>query len=345
MCGAIVFPQLLEVPVAEWPMWTSGPALQKADIVDPHTRLRALISKWETRLQNSFTQMLTRIKDTQTLDELAALIEANQFERAFVTARAHAGTFANQVNAAYLDSAVEGQTFLLNHGIVVDFGGAHPRAVNAMATRKLRLVNGFMRQTEDSIRQVMTRGVQEGLNPRATARLFRDSIGLTPRQEQYVANYEQQLRELDGRALNRKLRDGRFDRSVKRAIANDKPLADKQISKMTERYRQRWVKFRAETIARTETLPAVHEGNREVYDQALEQGSINAEELEREWHTSIDGRQRDSHDHVNGSIVGHEELYETGAGNLLAYPGDPSAPDEDVVMCRCAESTRIKGGA
>jgi len=329
----------------EWPMWSNGPALAKADIVDPHTRLRALISKWETRIQNSFTKMLVRIKDTQTLDELAALIEANQFERAFVTARAHAGTFANEVNAAYVDSAVEGQAFLLDHGIAVDFSAGHPRAVQAMTNRRLRLVNGFMRQTEDSIRQAMTRGVQEGLNPRATARLFRDSIGLTPRQEQYVANYEQQLRELDGRALNRKLRDGRFDRSVKRAIANDKPLADKQISKMTERYRQRWIKFRAETIARTETLPAVHEGNREVYDQGLEQGQIAAEEIERTWHTAIDGRQRDSHDDLNDTTVGHEELYESGAGNLLAYPGDPSAPDEDTVMCRCAESTTIKGGA
>ena len=50
---------------------------------------------------------------------------------------------------------------------------------------------------------------------------------------------------------------------------------------MVERYRERYVKYRAEVIGRTEALRAVHAGNYEGYLQAIDEGAINREELQR----------------------------------------------------------------
>ncbi len=317
--------------------------LYKADIIDPASRLRGLISKWDRNIQQGFLDMVNSIKKTTTLDDLVRLIETNRIEEAFITARAHASRLAATANNAYMDAAASTEGFFLSHNIVVDFNLTHPRAVQVMANRRLRMVNGFMQQQEAATRQALVRGVQQGLGPREVARSFRSSVGLTPSQEQIIANYRQQLENLDSRALNRALRDGRFDRTVTRAIKDGRSLSTKQIGKMTDRYRERWISFRAETIARTESLGAVHQGSKEMYEQAIEQGEIAKDDLLRTWLTAQDGRQRDSHDFMHHQERAHDELFDSGMGNGLEYPGDPGAPDEEIAQCRCAVTTRIKG--
>lgn len=82
---------------------------------------------------------------------------------------------------------------------------------------------------------------------------------------------------------------------------------------------------RAEKIARTETHNTVSNGTHETYKVA----NIK----QREWLTSIDGRERDSHAAINGEVKGINEPFSNG----LMYPGDPSGPAEEVVNCRCTE--------
>jgi len=319
--------------------------LHKAGIVDPERRIRGLINGWERTLRRDFLAMVTRIKNTQNLETIANLLEFGRVTEAVELMRPHVAQFTGQINNAFQGSAQGTQGFLLDNNIVVSFNATHPRTVDIMANRQLRFTNGFMQQQEQATRQALTRGVHQGLGPREQARLFRDSVGLTPRQEQYIANYRQQLETLDRGALDRALRDGRFDRTVRNRIANNRPLTGKQIDKMVDRYRDRWVKYRSEVIARSESLSAVHQGNKEMYDQAIESGELANEQLEKTWHTAKDGRQRESHDAMDGDTVAHDELFQSGLGNQLDYPGDPGAPEEDTAQCRCAVTTRIKGEA
>jgi len=44
---------------------------------------------------------------------------------------------------------------------------------------------------------------------------------------------------------------------------------------------------------------------------------------------------------MHNQVRGYREAFESGAGNLLMYPGDPNAPPEDRIQCRCAVATRI----
>jgi SPP1 gp7 family putative phage head morphogenesis protein len=82
--------------------------------------------------------------------------------------------------------------------------------------------------------------------------------------------------------------------------------------------------FRATKIARTETHNTVAAGTFETYGAAKLK--------EKEWLTTVDGRERDAHRAINGQKRKMNEAFSNG----LMFPGDPSGPAAQVVNCRCA---------
>lgn len=85
---------------------------------------------------------------------------------------------------------------------------------------------------------------------------------------------------------------------------------------------------RALLIARTETTMAANMG---AYGAALQSG-VN---LEKYWIATDDNRTRDSHAAMLGTKpLPMDEPFEVGS-SLMMYPGDPSAPAEEVCNCRC----------
>ena len=144
----------------------------------------------------------------------------------------------------------------------------------------------------------------------------------------------------DSEALTRQLRDRRFDPTVRRAVAAREPLSQAQIDRMVERYRARYVKYRAEVIGRTEALRAVHAGNDEAYRQAIDGGAIDLDELQRTWVTARDERVRPTHRVAGGQVRGINEPFIVG-GAQLRYPGDPRGPAKETIQCRCALTTRF----
>jgi SPP1 gp7 family putative phage head morphogenesis protein len=90
-----------------------------------------------------------------------------------------------------------------------------------------------------------------------------------------------------------------------------------------------WYKdVRATTIARTETHMATVGGTFWTYEAAGIQ--------KKEWLTTIDGREREWHQTMDGQIKDLNEPFVSGQGNLLMFPGDPNAPANEVIQCRCA---------
>jgi hypothetical protein len=84
-------------------------------------------------------------------------------------------------------------------------------------------------------------------------------------------------------------------------------------------------RHRARTIARTESVAALNEG------QHLAATDHNVLQSKR-WLSQADGRVRDSH--VDAANEGWIPLSSAFA-NGLQYPHDPSAPAEEAVNCRC----------
>lgn len=92
---------------------------------------------------------------------------------------------------------------------------------------------------------------------------------------------------------------------------------------------------RARVIARTELLVAENTGAVKAY----EAGGVE----EIEWLAFRDGRSGERrHNEMDGKTVKRGEKFKTPLGNKLRYPGDPSAPAEDIVNCRCTVAPVIK---
>jgi hypothetical protein len=317
-------------------------AAKARTVVDPATRLRELIRSLEPRLRRRFLALIEQVRRERSLPQLEELIRANRTEEALDAIDRAALLFAAETTTIFVLSAQSTAGWLRDKvGIRIAFDQTNDFAVRRMADSKLDLVRALRADQRELLREVMLEGVAEGVNPREVARRFRDSIGLTANQVRATRRYRALLNTRSAEALERELRDRRFDSRVRASVRGDAALTGADVTRMVGRYRDRFLGYRAEVIARTETLRVVHEGNEEMYRQAIEAGDLDERELRRQWNTALDARVRDTHRSMHRQTRPFGEPFVSGAGNRLRYPGDPSAPASDTVQCRCAVSTRI----
>lgn len=295
-------------------------------------------------MRDAFLAMVAHVRAAVSLNVIADMIEKGEWVKAFeMVMRGAPNILARASEQAFIDAARD-TAKVLNRAfgeVVIDFDLVNERAINAMRGNRLRLVTAINNQQRETIRTAILEGMQEGMNPRDIARRFRDSIGLTPNQQRAVDNYRKALSGLDRRALERALRDKRFDSTVLNAIESGKKLDAAQINKMVGRYYDRMLKYRSEVIARTEALRAVHQGAETMYLQAIDEGELSADQLTREWNTAKDERVRGSHRAMHGQVQPFGQPFISGKGNALRYPGDPEAPPEETIQCRCSVGTRM----
>jgi hypothetical protein len=319
-----------------------------ADIIDGEQRLNDLLDVQEARIANIFRTAVAALKDEIDLEDLADLIAQGRVGDALDRLQHAAEALGAATNVAFVTSGQSTADFLTgaNVGRVV-FNQVNLNAVAAMQANSLTLIREFTAEQRRATSLALVSGVESGVNPIAQARNFRDSVGLTETQWTHVASYRAALDrahadpEAAANAVGRALRDGRGDSQVRRAAKAGTALPPAKIDWLVERYTARYVKHRAEVIGRTEALRAVHQGNEEMYRQAIADGTINPDLIERTWRTRLDGRERKTHLLLNGQKRAWGETWMTKHGEI-AYPGDPDAPASETVQCRCALLTRIK---
>jgi HK97 family phage portal protein len=103
--------------------------------------------------------------------------------------------------------------------------------------------------------------------------------------------------------------------------------AGESRQQLVERIRSTYTGYsesRARTIARTEVHAATQTGTMEGYKQAGLDTKI--------WVAVMDSETRDSHAAVDGEEVPIGHVFSNG----LMYPGEPTAPAEEVINCRCS---------
>ena len=100
---------------------------------------------------------------------------------------------------------------------------------------------------------------------------------------------------------------------------------------------QRAVSSRARTVARTETLRAANYGRLEAYRQQAP-GLVKG----KKWLTALDGRQRQDHEDLNGTIVGIDEMFVIGGATAMA-PTQFGVPEQDI-NCRCTILPALNDG-
>lgn len=317
-------------------------------VTDPVSRITKVAAYQARRIKRVFLTSVKLIEDSNTLTQIAELLEEGRFEEALASVDKAGALLGDSYGAALSDSAMKTAAWLSSSAldVVVSFDQVNTRAVAAMQANKLRLVSQFTQQQREASRQAIIRGVTEGANPIEQARAFKQSIGLTTKQEAAVNNYRRLLTGASeskteaSQVMARALRDKRFDRTVARAAREGVPLTEKQINKMVGRYREKMIKYRSEVIARTESMRAVSEGQNEMYQQAIDNGDLTQEGVKRKWVAAKDERTRSSHTRLNGTVRMMGEVW-MGDEGPLRFPRDPDAPGAETIQCRCFLSFRI----
>lgn len=310
--------------------------------------LDRLLSSVETSLGREWVETVEWLRDQNPIDDVAAALEGGLADAAVQGVDDAAVRFAAEVADGYLIAGQRVAKWLdgLLGDHLVTFEATNTRAVAWAQTNRYQLGGGISFEQREVIRAAIVDGVGAGRNPREIARDIRDSVGLTEHQRQHVASYRRALEDGDyTAALERELRDGRYDKALRRARAAGDTLSPARIDKMVERYHRNYVAFRAETIARTEALRAVHQGADEAFAQAFELGQLERDGIEFEWRAGSPPRTRDWHASMNGQRRAPGVPFKSGQGTLLMFPGDPSAPASEIARCRCKRIARLKPAA
>jgi hypothetical protein len=202
------------------------------------------------------------------------------------------------------------------------FDRLNPALVKWAQEYDLGLIRQINEPTKEAVRDIIVRNMVKGEGPLKQAVAIKDAIGLTQRQAAAVGAFRKELETFhtkrsaagwnlgkttdkvygmqvfkpdgDGRpkdgVLERRLRDFRYDGTLQKAMASGKPLSPAQIDKMVAAYGRKYRKYRAQTIARTETLRATNVGIQEAYRQAIEQGHVSEDMVRRKWLVARDER-------------------------------------------------------
>lgn len=308
--------------------------------------LERLQRELEASLGESYHDVVEHLREQNRLEQIAARLEAGV--EAAIEGLDDAGQRLAQTAIDGYDVAGKATAKWLDKKLstkLVTYDSKNQRASQYAADTAARFVREITADHRDVLRQAVSRSLSTGANPRTLARDIRDGLGLTAKQESYIASYRRALEAGDWtNALQRELRDGRSDKTLRRLIRDgDGSLTAKQVDSMVERYRKNWVAHRSEVIAQTESLSATHAANWDTLNEAVDGGHLAKEDLEREWHTSGRANVRDSHVYMAHQKRGLDDPFVSGDGNLLMYPGEQGAPAADVIACRCVVSTVVVG--
>jgi predicted kinase len=165
------------------------------------------------------------------------------------------------------------------------------------------LITGISDSTREAIRRLLARSLRGeftvfGLRSRI---LDGGLIGLLPQHAEAVESWREELL--------------------------DQGLSEAEADEEANEYAGDLLKWRAETIARTEVLTAENEGEKAIWRESVDRGLLDPEEMERVWITSADERVCPICDPLEGAQVGIDEQWDTSVG---PSDGPPLHP-----QCRC----------
>lgn len=199
------------------------------------------------------------------------------------------------------------------------FDSLSPKVIDAIRQLETRVITTLDESIRETVRQAVEVGLVEGKTPASIARGLRDVIGLSPSQEEAARNYRKALSGEGKNPFDYKLRDKRFDRSVKNG-----PLTEPQMDKMESAYRKRMIAHNAETVSRTATLDSMKLGQKLAIDDAVDKGAITGS-VTKTWVGILDDREREEHIAMEGETVPFDALYSNGE----------DVPGETTYNCRC----------
>ncbi|SHG79697.1 Phage Mu protein F like protein [Kaistia soli DSM 19436] len=329
-------------------------------------RFDQLVEGWRPRLQKAFLDAVYQLRDDVQIGLVGELLEKGDVDGALRAVGLDPLAFRD-LDQAIADAYADGGDFTTKglpplrqpsgHRIDIRFDVRNQRAEDDLRRHSSRLITEIIADQREMVRQVLTASMEASENPRtvalniagrvnaATGKREGGILGLTSSQEQWVRSFQARLASgnpTEMRAATAMtLRDKRFDRTIEKAIREEKPIPAEALAKMVAAYRNRALRYRGEAIGRTEAMTALHKGAMEAARQAIEAGQVQEGAVRKVWHSASDSRVRDTHRILNGKKVGFRAEFVSPSGAKLQYPGDPAGGPAEVVNCRCWMDVKV----
>jgi hypothetical protein len=323
----------------------------------------ALVERYGVEIADAFMAAVADLRAGADLQRLIAAIQLGDLDAAIAAAHIDAAAYSAMlegVRAAYVASGTTAAGFITQaSGVaaVVRFDVRNRRAELWLSIHSSSLVTRIVDDQRQAVRQALAAGMARGENPRTTALDLvgrvdpstgkRDGgiIGLTAQQQGAVEAARDQLRSDDPAQLKayleRKRRDKRFDRSVLKAIREEKPLPAEIAGKALRQYKNRLLQLRGETIGKNEAFTSLQASKQEAYRQAVQGGAVSQQAVRKIWRHMANENPRIQHVEMDGESVGLEEVFVMPDGTRMLYPHDPEAPAKHTLGCHCQADYRI----
>lgn len=331
-------------------------------------RINDLLVPYSDAFQSAFMRAVDDLREGANYTQILAALEAGDVEAAVQAVGIDIAVFTDMdiaLRTTYVAGGQQSAAAMQGLQGNVRFDGRAAAAEAWIARYSSDLIQGIVQDQIEMVRNHITEGLRTGQNPRSIAldivgRLNRSTgrreggvLGLTDQQAQWLRNARTELEagsaalKESGRSgalrkyMDRSARDGRYDRTIEKAIRDKTPLTKEQIDRIVRGYESKLLRSRGETVARTEVMRALHKGQNDQIHQMVANGTVRADQVRRIWRTAQDKDVRHSHDAMEGQSVGLDEPFTSGNGNALMFPGDPNAPLDDIINCRCDMEVRI----
>lgn len=301
--------------------------LQVVEKADDRARAERLLAQQEKNVRAAFNRF---VAGAQRIDVAALLADPRaRMEGVLTILDRHIAQLGNALSAVFVDAATSEAaalgrklTIKAKPTVSLVFDPGDERAAELMRANKLNFVANLTSQQRAVTREALVRGMSQGLGPRDMARMFRDSIGLSPAQQAQLDNY---------RATLTRANTERAFLAPGEEPAFSIPTP-KQIETMVASQAKQLVAARAEAIARTESLRITSMARTEAVRQSMQ--ATGQQHAGREWASTHDGRTRADHAEADGQRRRLDQPYSVG-GEQISAPGQGSARQS--INCRCTE--------
>lgn len=182
----------------------------------------------------------------------------------------------------------------------VSFDITNPRVYEWIDDHGTKLVKEVTENTKEAIKKAVTYAYDKGKGPRVIADEIISHIGLLPNQVAAAENY--------------------------RADLEKQGMAPAKIDKTVQLYEYRLLQYRANTIARTETINAAAAGQQFYWDSAVKDGLLDKAAFVVEWSTAVNDACSKCID-MDGMIREIDGVYSNGVERPTRHPN-----------CRCVEN-------
>lgn len=325
--------------------------------------IRDLIDGLEPSVQQAFLDCVQEITNSIVLGRVISALEVGDIQGALDALNIDGVAFAPLAEALALAYGQGGRLAISLLPVVRDVTGGralvrwdmrNPRAEQWLREYSSNLITYVSEETKVAARVRIEEGYSRGDGPRtialslsgktdkATGNRTGGLIGMSEPQAQAAENMRTRLLSGDPDEMRKvfamKTRDKRYDPTIRKAIAEGKPIPPAVAEKMVSRYAAKAIKLRGEVIARTETGTAVMTARAEAVRQAMEAAGMSEEDVTKVWRSAADRRVRHTHAILNGNRVqGFSQPFRSVSGALMRWPMDRGlgAGASEVVSCRC----------